>query len=150
MVGSSSLKMGKKAIVKSLAEDCLPCDIRAEKLDFKSNEVVFTHRQAKQLHTATFRNGQLTLRKSKLDPHEPLDDNTCDVFMEIYDDCKSYKLDPKSCGMHLSNVGHFGLLRAEDSYAGISYDGMWQKCKAACSSGEAMDRKTFTRKVCRR
>lgn len=141
---------GRQAVIKPLAEDCLACDFRVEKLNYQSDEVVISHRQAKQLHTATFRAGQLTLRKGKLDPNEPVDENTCDFVLAIYEDCKTYNPDPNSCSMHLANSGHFALLRAEDQYAGISYKGMQQMCRAACSGGEAMHRKTFFKKVCRR
>lgn len=74
---------GKQAAIKPLAEDCLACDFRVEKLNYQSDELVISHRQAKQLHTATFRAGQLTLRKGKLDPSDPVDESTCNVVLGI-------------------------------------------------------------------
>ena len=141
---------GKKAIIMPLAEECLECDIRVEKLNFQSNEIVFTHRQAKQLQTATFRAGRFTLRKSKLDPQEPLDEETCGYLFGGYEYCSKAERDTVDCSMAQANSGHFALLRIEDQYAGISYEGMQRMCRAACSSGKAMDRATFFRKVCRR
>lgn len=140
---------GKRAIVKPLAEDCLACDIRVEKLDFQANEIVFAHRQAKHLQTASFRAGQFTLRKSKLDPHEPLDEETCGYLFGTYEGCRNHEI-TLECRMAPANSSHFALLRIEDQYAGISYDGVQRMCTAACSSGKAMDRKAFFKKVCRR
>jgi hypothetical protein len=140
---------GKRALIKPLAEECLACDIQVEKLNFQSNEIVFTHRQDKQLQTATFRAGQFTLRKSKLDPHEPLDEDTCGYLFETYEGCRTHEI-TLECRMAPANSSHFALLRIEDQYAGISYEGVQRMCTAACSSGKAMDRTMFLRKVCRR
>lgn len=140
---------GKRAIVKPLAEDCLACDIRVEKLNFQSNEIVFAHRQAKHLQTASFRAGQFTLQKSKLDPHEPLDEQTCGYLFATYEGCRNQEI-TLECKMAPANSSHFALLRIEDQYAGISYEGVQRMCTAACSGGEAMDKKTFMKKVCRR
>jgi hypothetical protein len=141
---------GKQALIKPLAEECLACDIWVEKLNFQSNEIVFTHRQAKQLQTASFRAGRFTVRKSKLDPQEPLDEDTCGDLLGRYEYCRKAERNTSDCSMALANSGHFSLLRIEDQYAGISYEGMQRMCKAACSSGKAMGRKTFFKKVCRR
>jgi hypothetical protein len=141
---------GKKAIVKPLAHECLECDIRVETLNFQSNEIVFSHRQAKQLQTATFRAGRFTLRTSKLDPREPLDEDTCGDLLGRYEYCRKAERNTSDCSMALANSGHFSLLRIEDQYAAISYEGMQRMCRAACSGGEAMDSKTFTKKICRR
>lgn len=141
---------GKGAITKPLADNCLACDIRVDRLNFQSNEIVFIHRQEKHLETATFRAGQFTLRKSKLDPQEPLDVDTCGDLLGRYEYCSKAERDTIDCSMALANSGHFSLLRIVDQYAGISYNGMQRMCRAACSSGEAMDRKTFLKKVCRR
>ncbi|GMO57969.1 hypothetical protein BwSG20_09960 [Bradyrhizobium ottawaense] len=140
---------GKRAIVKPLAEDCLACDIRVEKLNFQSNEIVFVHRQAKRLQTASFRAGQFTLQKSKLDPHEPLDEETCGYLFETYEGCRNQEI-TLECRMAPANSSHFALLRIEDQYAGISYEGVQRMCTAACSGGEALDKKAFMKKVCRR
>lgn len=141
---------GKHALIEPLAENCLACDIRVEKLNFQSNEVVFTHRQAKQLHTAIFRAGKFRSQMQKLNPQEPLDEETCSDLLGRYDYCTKAVRDTIDCSMAQANSGHFSLLRIEDQYAGISYDGLQQICRAACSGGEAMDSKTFTKKVCRR
>lgn len=140
---------GKQAIIEPLAEECLACDIRVEKLNFQSDEIVFTHRQSKQLQTATFRAGQFTLQKSKLDPQEPLDEDTCSDLLSRYEECRNAERNTLSCSMAQANSGHFSLLRIEDQYAAISYEGMQRMCSAACSGGNAMDNKTFTKKVCR-
>jgi hypothetical protein len=144
------IENGKRAIAKPLAQDCLECNIQVERLNFQSNEIVFTHRQKKQLQTATFRAGQFTLRKSKLDPHEPLDEDTCDQLFGIYEEGCTAGQDTANCRMAQSNASHFGLMRTDDRYAGFSYEGMERQCKAACSSGKTMGRKTFFKKVCRR
>lgn len=141
---------GKHALIEPLAENCLACDIRVEKLNFQSNEVVFTHRQAKQLHTAIFRAGQFTSQIRKLDPREPLDEDTCRDLLSRYEYCTKAERDTIDCSMALANSGHFSLLRIEDQNPGISYEGMQRMCRAACSGGKAMDNKTFTKKVCRR
>jgi hypothetical protein len=141
---------GKRAIAKPLADNCLACDIRVDRLDFQSNEIVFIHRQEKHLETATFRAGQFILRKSKLDPREPLDEDTCSDLLDRYEYCTKAERNTVDCSMAIANPGHFSLLRIEDQYAGISYDGMQRMCRAACSGGKAMDSKTFTKKVCRR
>ncbi|MGY3472738.1 hypothetical protein [Bradyrhizobium ottawaense] len=141
---------GKQVLIKPLAENCLACDIGADKLYFQSNEVVFTHRQEKQLHTATFRAGQFTSRVRKLDHREPLDEDTCGDLLGRYEYCKKAEPNTVDCSMASANSSHFSLLRIEDQYAGISYEGMQQMCRAACSGGKGMDRKTFLEKVCRR
>ncbi|MEY9286995.1 hypothetical protein ABH977_008376 [Bradyrhizobium ottawaense] len=141
---------GKHALIEPIAEECLACDIRVEKLDFSSNEIVLTHRQAKELQTGTFRAGQFTLRKSKLDPQEPLDENTCSDLLGRYEECRNAERNTVGCSMAQANSGHFSLLRMEDQYAGISYEGMQQMCREACSGGKAMDNKAFMKKVCRR
>ncbi|WP_165127231.1 hypothetical protein [Bradyrhizobium sp. 6(2017)] len=141
---------GKGAITKPLADNCLACDIRVDRLNFQSNEIVFIHRQEKRLEIATFRAGQFTLQKSKLDPREPLDEDTCGDLLGRYEYCSKAERNTVDCSMALANSGHFSLLRIEDQYAGISYDGMQRMCRAACSGGKAMDRKTFLKEVCRR
>jgi hypothetical protein len=139
---------GKQAIIKPLADGCLECDIQVERLNSRSNEIVFVYRQQKHRITARFHEGQLTTQKSKLDPHEPLDEETCDALFGSFEECRS----STSCRMTLalSNASRFGVLRTEDRYAGISVEGLDRLCKAACSNGKTMNRTTFFKKVCRR
>jgi hypothetical protein len=113
---------GKQAIIKPLADGCLECNIQVERLNSRSNEIVFDYRQQKHRITARFHEGQLTTRKSKLDPHEPLDEETCDALFGSFEECRS----TTSCTMALalSNASRFGLLRTEDRYAGISVEGL--------------------------
>jgi hypothetical protein len=141
---------GSKASIKTLADGCLECDIHVEGLKPRSNEVAFTYRQEKHRVVATFHAGQLAMRKSRLDPYEPLDKTTCDALFGNYQECRSPERNATDCKMAQANASHFGLLRTEDHYAGISYEGLGRLCKAACSTGKAMDRLTFFKHVCRR
>jgi hypothetical protein len=72
---------------------------------------------------------------------KPLDEATCDALFGSFQECRS--TNATNCTMAQSNASHFGLLRTEDRYAGISYEGLERLCKAACSTGKAMDRSTF-------
>jgi hypothetical protein len=142
---------GQQARIKSLADECLECDIWIERLNFLSNEVVFAYRQKQHRIMARFHAGELTMQKVNLNPREPLDEDTCNALFGNYEDCRNFDTsDPKNCKMSLSNASHFGLLRTEDRYAGFSYGDMGRLCKAACSTGKPMDQKTFFKKVCRR
>jgi hypothetical protein len=146
---------GKKATVKTLAKECLGCNIHVERLNFPSNEANFGYRQNGHQVTGRFSAGDLAIRRRRLDPNEPLDEETCDWLYESLASCKhNYPHDPNSssaCSIWGgSNSGHFAVLQVENDYAGISYDGLDAQCKRACSTGTAMDRTTFFKKVCRR
>jgi hypothetical protein len=130
--------------------------VRVELLKFRSNEVTFTYRQEQHLIAVTFRAGNLSVRKRKLDPHEPLDKESCDFLYEaLYgspDGCIKKYPNPnhRYCTVGQANSGHFFVVGVEDKHAGISYKGLQRLCKAACSTGKAMDRSTFFKQVCRR
>src|SRR5713101_4479071 len=115
---------GSKASIKTLADGCLECDIHVEGLKPRSNEVAFTYRQEKHRIVATFRAGQLAMRKSRLDPYEPLDKSTCDALFGNYQECRSPERNATDCKMAQANAIHFGPLPTEDHYAGISYEGL--------------------------
>ena len=65
---------------------------------------------------------------------KPLDEATCDALFGSFQECRSTKRNATNCTMAQSNASHFGLLRTEDRYAGISYEGLERLCKAACST----------------
>lgn len=137
---------GKQAAVKPLADGCLECDIRVEKFEPYSNNVNFVYRQDKHRVSARFRAGQLSIRKSKLDPREPLDKETCDGLYQYLQLCKSNSI----CSMRGGTAGNFFIGRTEDRYAGFSGEPLDTQCKEACSTGTVMDRSTFFKQVCRR
>jgi hypothetical protein len=137
---------GNKGTIKAFAHECLECDIHVERLRRGSNQVDFVYRQEQHRISAHFRAGQLSMRKSRLDPHEPLDKETCDGLYQSLEMCKSNSM----CSIGGSTAGHFFLLRTADRYAGFSGEAFERQCKAACSTGKAMDRSTFFKKVCRR
>ncbi|MBR0798715.1 hypothetical protein JQ615_25325 [Bradyrhizobium jicamae] len=146
---------GKTAAVKSLVENCFECEVQVERLKFRSNEVDFIFRNEAHRITGHFRNAALSLRKTKLDPREPLDKETCDWLYEALDSCKhSYKIadpDAGTCTMSGGgNAGRFFLTRIESTYAGISLERLDRQCREACSTGKAMDRETYLETVCRR
>jgi len=145
---------GKRATIKALADGCLECVIRVEKFKPYLNEVDFVYRQDKHRVSARFRAGELSTRKSKLDPHEPLAKEYCNFLYDGLARCKAKYTTPDpniSCSMAGgSQAGHFGVLRVENNYAGISIETLDQQCRNACSTGKAMDRSTFFKQVCRR
>ncbi|MBR0792157.1 hypothetical protein JQ631_23990 [Bradyrhizobium manausense] len=141
---------GKQATVKPFADECLECDIQVENLDFRSNKAVFTYRQKKQEVIVSFHAGKLTERKKSLNSREPLDQETCNGLFGNYEECTATRQNAANCTMARANAGHFFLMRTEDRYAGISYKGLQLLCKNACSTGKAMKRETFLKKVCRR
>jgi hypothetical protein len=49
-----------------------------------------------------------------------------------------------------SSSANYFMIATEDKYANISYRDLNGRCKKACSTGRAMDRQTFFKKVCRR
>jgi len=140
---------GNKAVVKTLADGCLECKIDVELLKFGSNRVDFAYRQKGHRISAHFRDGALSIRKSKLDPHEPLDQGTCGGLYEKLEACKS-KPNSVDCTMRDNTADNFFILRTEDHYAGISSEVLDLQCKAACTTGKAVDRSTFFKQVCRR
>jgi hypothetical protein len=141
---------GTRSVIKPLADACLECDIQVDRLNFRSNEVVFTYRQKQYLKVGTFRAGQLAIQRSKLDPHEPLDEQTCEALFQDLEECKSTKPSSLNCTMMGSTATNFLVRRTEDHYAGISSEHLERQCKVACSTGKAMDRTNFFRNICRR
>ena len=135
---------GKRTSIRSLATQCIECDIRSQNLRANSDEVEFVYRQNQQRITAEFRDGALTVRKAKLSRREPLPNEHCDRLYSSWEDCS------RSCSIGMSQSEHFFLEEMEDKYAGFSYRGLDEQCKAACSTGNAMDRAAFFKKVCRR
>ncbi|MBR1151205.1 hypothetical protein [Bradyrhizobium sp. JYMT SZCCT0428] len=144
------IESGKQAVIKPLANQCLECEIKIERLEVQLNEIIFSYRQEQRLISVRFHSGQLTMRKSKLDAREPLDEDTCGMLFGNYEECRSTERNPADCTMAHANSSHFSILRAEDRYAGISYGSLQRLCKAACSTGKAMGRTAFFKKVCRR
>ncbi|UPK40862.1 hypothetical protein IVB18_50535 (plasmid) [Bradyrhizobium sp. 186] len=136
---------GRRGTIKSLADQCIDCNIRVEKLDPHSNQADFVYRQKQQRVSARFRNGAFSIRKSKLDPLEALPGEDCDRLYSALDSCSRRH----SCAVASSNSQHFFVTEMEDKYAGISYSRLNQQCSEACSTGTPVDRVTFYKRVCR-
>jgi hypothetical protein len=139
---------GRRAIVKPLADQCIDCDIRVEKLKPHSNQADFVYRQKQNRVSVRFNDGALSIHKSKLDPREPLSEEHCHYFYLSFKAC--YQHD--SCTIGIADAGYWFMMTLEDKYAGISYNGIDKQCEKACSTDKAMDldRSTFFNDVCRR
>ena len=137
---------GKRSSIKTLAIDCIACDIREQNLKPHLDEVDFVYRQKQHQISAKFRGGVLSIRRTKLGPLEPLPEGDCDRLYGGLERCSH----GGPCSVGSPNSQHFFVMEIEDKYAGISYRGLDQQCQAACSTGKTMDRGTFFRNVCRR
>ncbi|MDN5006160.1 hypothetical protein ACFQZO_35515 [Bradyrhizobium sp. GCM10027634] len=140
---------GKRGTIKELASACLECEIKVKRLGPSSNEALFIYRQEQHLVTARFHEGRLTMRKSKLDPHEPLGKEDCGGLFGIMKQCKETKPNSFYCTTMGSTARNFFIRRIVDHHSGFSIGRLEQQCRAACSTGKLMDRKSFFKRVCR-
>lgn len=147
---------GRAAVIRSLESYCLECALdklgsAAVFVKWPQNEVHFQLGRTKGNQVAaTFRNGAITVEKTKLDVNEPLDSSTC---RELYDKLAycAQQDDALACDhLLMSTAANNSLNSVSNNYPGFSRGAFEQECMNACTTGKTLERTRFMKLFCHR
>jgi hypothetical protein len=137
-----------------LLAGCIACDVRALNSDHASNFVHLRIGRHEGYETsAWFRDGSLSVDRTKLDPSEPLDADTCKSLYEELKTCEGpgLRADPKTCpgysGHHTRDSFLDGV---KENYPGFLIADFDTACAEAMCAGRKLDSKHFARNFCQR
>jgi|SRR5579863_229679 len=152
------IERGEDVAIKTVIDNCFEasCEIKAAKVNYQANSVLFDVGRSNGFRvTSLFNNGALSLKKTKLDPKEPLDDQTCKELFDVLQGCGTLLTSSKepNCPAEYSGASqatHFFFVKVENEYPGFSRKRFDQACQSACSSRSKVERMTFNRSFCRK
>ena len=140
------------ATVEKLIERCNAeaCDVGTDRVNYRANEVdLHVGRKDGYLVTAHFRDGALSVRKQKIDPQKPWENETCSRLLGYIEACTvHYPGSSRKCEMWPSNGMFVHFHELEESYP-VAKNIYEQECQNACDSGKVNQRE-FVRKFCHR
>ena len=115
-------------------------------MNYRANEVdLHVGRKDGYLVTAHFRDGALSVRKQKIDPQKPWDNENCNRLLWMVGTCSFNR---PSCDLYPANPVYRDLAVIEQGYP-VAKNIYERECKKACTS-KKFDPREFVRKFCHR